>query len=76
VDRDIDQSPSNPAPPQLGLDEQPVQLGNIIVRQYCRKAGDAGFQFGDDDFAALDLPKRELDGVGFRLELFAIFTER
>jgi hypothetical protein len=69
----VDESPSDAMLPEVGLDEQGVQLRTVVGAQYhSGKAGDDTVAFCDEDATGCNLLDRQRDRVGVREERLAI----
>ena len=69
----VDESPSDAMFPEVGLDEQGVQLRTAVgARHHSGKAGDDAIAFCDHDATRRNLLDRQRDCVGVREECVAV----
>lgn len=72
VRRRVDQSAPDATPPQLGIDEETIELGEAVVPLHHGEPRDPAAQLGDRHLFAFNERQRKFDRVGIRLEMRAI----
>jgi hypothetical protein len=69
--RRVDQRSADPAPPQIGLDEQAVEF----APNHGCESGNATVELCHEHLPIRDLGRREVDGARIGLKLFAILRQ-
>ena len=75
TNRGFDKSRADPPPPQIGLDEQSIELGLAVTVENHRETGDSVANFGDQDLAALDLLGGQRDCIRMGEQGLAVFVD-